>query len=712
MGANDDLIARERDLPGLALMLDPQRLAETIGSGPLRLDYLRLKSGTSCVASYRIGDNWLVGKAVTMDRLDELRSGPDQDGLPHRVWPELALQIMPAAADKRMRGLSEALDPSRSPAFLAHLRSAGIDADRLVPLKLKPQRRLVARLDRRGDPVAFLKIHARERFADALIAATLSQLGPGPRLLHADAKTGVILTEWLEGHTLESGAAWDEQFTRAGQLLAQAHATDMPIPMRAGRKDDLSSVEAVIEDCATLLPGLKDRLQAMHERLRAALLSQPVTPGLIHGDFSADQVLIGSAKAYLIDWDRSALGDRGSDVGCFLARLDKDVLDGTTGAEAAAAARGTFLDGYEAGASLPPSSAPQRLRHLALLLTEDFRYQRPGWDKRTETLLAQIERGLPDLPAPLLNTPDAALPALADALHAPAVASLLERAGYTPGAPPQLFRHKPGRRAIIRYDAAPQPLLGKMQRKGLDRQSIRLHRELRAAGFDGSPPLRVEVPDVVITNPQLGMWAMPQLAGDMLDPRQHDAAAFFATGAALAHLHAAPVESGREWTMADEADVLTRALRDIAAARPEYARELQQITEKACRMIGAPPPSRQVLLHRDFYPDQVLVQPDRIVLLDFDLAAVGSPAVDLGNFLAHLQELSLRVHRSLDAYDACAGAFLQGYSSIRRLPDPASLEILREISLWRHLAICQRFPERHGYFDKLLSHALAYSCSE
>lgn len=706
--ANEKLIARERALPGLALMLDPQRLAETLGCGPLQLDYLRLKSATSCVASYRIEDNWLIVKAVTTDRLDELQAGPDQGSLPHRVLPELALQVMPAAADKRMRGLSEALDPQRCNAFLARLRSVGVKADQLVPLKLKPQRRLVARLDMRGNPVAFLKIHSRERFAGALISATLWQLGLGPRLLHADAKSGVILTEWLEGRAVHAGQDQDEQFTRIGRLLAQVHTTNLPMPNRVDRKNDLSSLEMVIADCANLLPDLKDMLEALHDRLRAALLAWPVTPGLIHGDFSADQVLIGPAKTYLIDWDRSAVGDRGSDIGCFLARLDKDVLDGTLDAGAAARARRRFLEGYAADAPVPPSWRTQHLRHLALLLTEDFRQQRPDWDKRTEALLKRIERGLSDLPAPLLKTPDIALPALADALHAPRIAPLLEETGYKLSAPPELFRHKPGRRAIIRYGTAPHPLLGKMRRKGLDHRTVRLHQDLRAIGFDGSAPLHVEVPDVVFASSELGLWAMPQLSGAMLDPRQHDGKAFAAAGAALAHLHLAQVECTRVWTIKDEADVLVRSLQEIAWAHPELAKPLQKILEKAQRILEDHPNTASALLHRDFYPDQVLIQPACVVLLDLDLVARGDPAIDLGNFLAHLQELSLRHHADLGTYDVCAGDLLAGYSSIRKLPARPALEHLREVSLWRHLAICQRFADRQMYFDRLLDHALAY----
>lgn len=104
----------------------------------------------------------------------------------------------------------------------------------------------------------------------------------------------------------------------------------------------------------------------------------------------------------------------------------------------------------------------------------------------------------------------------------------------------------------------------------------------------------------------------------------------------------------------------------------------------------------------------MLVQPGRIVLLDLDLVAMGEPAIDLGNFLVPLQELSLRIHSRLDAHGAHAASFLAGYAAIRSLPSPAALERMCEISLWRHRAICRRFADRRGYFDKLLDHASAY----
>ena len=42
------------------------------------------------------------------------------------------------------------------------------------------------------------------------------------------------------------------------------------------------------------------------------------------------------------------------------------------------------------------------------------------------------------------------------------------------------------------------------------------------------------------------------------------------------------------------------------------------------------------MVHRDFYHDQVIADGDVCRLVDLDLVAVGDPALDIGNFLAHL----------------------------------------------------------------------------
>lgn len=47
-------------------------------------------------------------------------------------------------------------------------------------------------------------------------------------------------------------------------------------------------------------------------------------------------------------------------------------------------------------------------------------------------------------------------------------------------------------------------------------------------------------------------------------------------------------------------------------------------------------------IHHDFYGDQVIVMGDRLWLLDLDLYCQVHPALDMGNFIAHITEFSLR----------------------------------------------------------------------
>ena len=48
-------------------------------------------------------------------------------------------------------------------------------------------------------------------------------------------------------------------------------------------------------------------------------------------------------------------------------------------------------------------------------------------------------------------------------------------------------------------------------------------------------------------------------------------------------------------------------------------------------------------IHRDFYPDQVLIDGDHLYVIDFDLYCMGDPALDIGNFMGHIIEHSLRI---------------------------------------------------------------------
>lgn len=92
-------------------------------------------------------------------------------------------------------------------------------------------------------------------------------------------------------------------------------------------------------------------------------------------------------------------------------------------------------------------------------------------------------------------------------------------------------------------------------------------------------------------------------------------------------------------------------------------------------------------------------------LVDLDLYAVGDPAIDIGNVLAHLDELGLRRSGDAGAFAAQAAAFLAGYGAVRVPPAAGRVATLRAVSLARHVALSRRLPGRGHTMAALLARA-------
>ncbi|HEY9888233.1 MAG TPA: hypothetical protein V6D02_07510, partial [Candidatus Obscuribacterales bacterium] len=117
---------------------------------------------------------------------------------------------------------------------------------------------------------------------------------------------------------------------------------------------------------------------------------------------------------------------------------------------------------------------------------------------------------------------------------------------------------------------------------------------------------------------------------------------------------------------------------------------------------------------RDFYPDQLLVDNDRLWLVDLDLCCQGHPALDIGNFIAHMTEQSLRHTGQPTAMAkqeaALRTAFMQGWSSAAAGHPPLdasqlslAIEHYTCLSLVRHIHISDRMASRRCYTERILS---------
>jgi len=277
-----------------------------------------------------------------------------------------------------------------------------------------------------------------------------------------------------------------------------------------------------------------------------------------------------------------------------------------------------------------------------------------------------------------------------------------------------VIRHKPGRRCVIEYDVrverpdAPRlkaRLIGKIRARRYGTEGFRMLEAVWNAGFQEPSPDGISVPEPIGVLPRFNMWLQRKVVGAEATTAllQRDGALLARRIAEAIHkLHTADVPAKRSHLMADELRILHEHLPRVAQGKPELNQRIARLL-RACDRLGASLPAAKTRgIHRDFYPEQVLVEKDRLFLLDFDLYCQGDPALDAGNFLGHLREMSLRhpgdSRALLDREHAMEERFVE-------LAGPGTRPAVRAyttLTLVRHVYLSTQFPERIPFTEVLL----------
>lgn len=273
-----------------------------------------------------------------------------------------------------------------------------------------------------------------------------------------------------------------------------------------------------------------------------------------------------------------------------------------------------------------------------------------------------------------------------------------------------LLRHKPGRRAVIEYclqanDGGLRTLVGKARAKGLDQKSCDITNKL-SAEFDNVAQTVIRIPRPVAVVPEFNMWLQEKVLGELatkilitdaglrLAPRLAEAAH---------RIHSSAVVPSRTHTVSDELRILTERLEAVAAANAVLRTRLENMLCHCHALADSVADAKLLPIHRDFHPGQVLVDGSRLWLLDFDLFSLGDPAVDVGNFIAHMTELSLRhfgnEHQLLPVERAIEDAYVALTSEEIR----ARIRIYALLTLARHIYISTQFDERRPFTEAILA---------
>ncbi len=412
------LAGRDPDLPCLSAVLDDGRLSELMGED-VRITRVRYKPHTSALVAFtrtrdrRAEPGWAVTRAAD-------------------PGAKLAGRAVVAAGHGgNVRFLRP--DPADSEAFIAvgevahdwplrkNLRwLAGEGLARLgaVPrpgqlldgtarvLRYNPERRLVLLEPVPGSAVVIKTAaqpinEAAGRWLQERLQAQGVPVLPWLGDAHCSRRGTRASPAWGSGDLAAAGTPLNAR--HAGQALARLHGIPGPGPgdspgpgdnpepgARPWPAEPFGQLEATVRTVTVLVPELGVAAARLAERLRNRLdeVAAVPAPVLVHGDFSADQVLVSGGDVRLIDFDRARFGAPEADLGSFAAveevrRWAADPRPGPYTDE--------LLEGYGAGGGrFTPAAVPVWAAFRLFCDSVDpFRDRSPGW---SEVIARHIDR--------------------------------------------------------------------------------------------------------------------------------------------------------------------------------------------------------------------------------------------------------------------------------------------------------------------------------
>ncbi|WP_414562127.1 MULTISPECIES: aminoglycoside phosphotransferase family protein [unclassified Anabaena] len=275
----------------------------------------------------------------------------------------------------------------------------------------------------------------------------------------------------------------------------------------------------------------------------------------------------------------------------------------------------------------------------------------------------------------------------------------------------EVIRHKPGRRCLIKYELINNSgqiitLIGKVRAKGTDFHSYELQKSLWEQGFADNSADGISVPEPVGIIPQWQMWLQRQVEGkiatQLLTPNNNILLANKVAEAAH-KLHQTNIPPRRSHTISDELQILQERITLVMQQYPQWQKRLEEILAASNHLGQNTPELKPCGIHRDFYPDQVIINNSRLYLIDLDLYCHGNPALDIGNFIAHLQEYSLRTFGNSEALREYETALIKKFLQLTTDKYLPAIETYTTLTLVRHIHISTQFPERRPFTPELLN---------
>jgi hypothetical protein len=254
-----------------------------------------------------------------------------------------------------------------------------------------------------------------------------------------------------------------------------------------------------------------------------------------------------------------------------------------------------------------------------------------------------------------------------------------------------LISYAPGRRAVIQYSLDDgRRAIGKVYRPGGSKPAYQLAKRLSSTALGDS----VVTPVALVEDLELILWEEVEgmLLSDLFGSEGY-ISGLSATGKILRRLHLQPCATlAGSTTLEDELGTIHEHISRLRGVFEEEEldplRSLHSALEQPCAELA---PSPESTIHGDFHDRQVIIHDGRPVILDLDGLSAGDPAIDVGNFLAHI-DFRVAFERSEKSPLPYHEIFRQGY----RIPaGDRRVQISHAISLLRNAVLYLLIPDRH-----------------
>ncbi|MFQ5686712.1 MAG: phosphotransferase [Candidatus Scalindua sp.] len=708
---------------------------------------------------------YIYAKAHGSDAAIHLKNAREKKCIPVRYGPgvicidDMGIAISFFPNDSKLKTLRRLGKEERLKVLLRCIFPAQPDLwdGTLHTLSYKPERRYAASLEVKGKPQAVLKFYTPQAFptahTNAVAFKSLKSLTI-PKYLGSLKSRWVLGFNWLTGSILSDVVLSDDaelavrMVHDTGKALAELHNHKAAGLAYRNRESEISALFAISRTLEILCPSLTEYSKDLEGQLASWIATQPIINKPIHGDFYARQVLIHDGQISIVDLDEAVFGDPRADIGLFIAHMVLDAIQGLLHSDQIELFSDALLQGYQSDIEEVNIADINAYTAIGLfqLAHHPFRYAKPNWPKLTKVILNKIEKYLnrSSIRKPKYSTTgtgnqknkktnlvvidtfgaakDPTLSFLSRSLN-PQVAEnyLLQMLSSQMGENCHLnlrnisvVRYKPGLRCIVEYEVELEnnqkknkiiKLLGKARSVGVDTATYDLCCKLWNSGFHSDSLDRTSIPQPVGIVPEMRMWFQRKVPGvpiiNMLKENIGIKLSLRIAEAAY-KLHTLNFTCRKQHTMDKELHILQDRLKQVSLQNPQWEQRLKRLMHTCGQISSTVPSYKPTGVHRDFYFDNVLMDGDNVFLIDFDQHCKGDPGLDIGNFIGHLTEYSLRnlgdAGALIDQEKALEERFLQLAGSHFQ----TSVQVYTTLTLARHIYISTQFPERQPFTKPLL----------